>query len=250
MFSNLRIAGAIQAMLENIEAPPAPIHAIRERASQAPQPARTRRFFLPAAAAVAALVVIAPLVAPGFTQNIEAEIESILRWTPPPPPPKSVEAAIRATTGDLADAQRRVDFTIVPPAGLPSGAVREKIATTPTAVYSKITHSWSVGNPAVYFVYRRARGDTFSLLADRVDPRQGPPSKYVFLDQGRRNGHEVLERHENFAWRNGDQVMNAVAGEGLSAAEIRAIRAAMHGVPFPGVWPPQTGTIEKQYRLP
>jgi hypothetical protein len=55
-------------------------------------------------------------------------------------------------------------------------------------------------------------------------------------------------RHENFAWRNGDQVMGAAAGEGLSATEIRAIRTAMQGAAVTGA--DQHASIVKQYHLP
>jgi hypothetical protein len=252
MFTEARIAAALDAMLRGIEAPPIPLAQIRRRMGR-PQraPRRGWRLYLPAAAGAATILVLAlPSVAPGFTQTIEAEIEAVLHWTPPPAPPASVESAMRSQFGNVAAAQTRVDFKIVPPAGLPEDVVSGEIATTPTGVYSKSTHTWSVGSPNVWFVYRRADGRSFMLLADRVDPRQGPPPRYIFEDLGARNGHEVLVRHQNFAWSNGDQVMSAVAGEGITASEIAKVRSAMHGTPFRGVWPPQPATIEKQYRLP
>jgi hypothetical protein len=101
----------------------------------------------------------------------------------------------------------------------------------------------------VWFIYRRPGDRTFSLSAERVDPRDGPPSKYIFEDRGVRNGHIVVLRHDKFTWRNGEQVMTAVADEGISAAEIAQIRDAMNGTEIPGVWPPQHGSIEKMYRL-
>jgi hypothetical protein len=250
MFSETRIAEAFETYMTGIDVPPVPIAEIRRRIQRRARRGRPRLYLMGALAATVALVVALPRVAPGFAQTIEQQIEAVLRWTPPPPAPAAVESAMRSHTGDLGAAQSRVDFTIVPPEGLPKDVVSERVATTPTGVYSKITRSWSVGSPCVWFVYRRAGGGSFMLLADRFDPREGPPAKYVFEDLGERNGHELLVRHENIAWRNGQQITSAVAGEGISAAEIASIRSAMRGIPYDGVWPPQRTTIEKQYRLP
>ncbi|MBC5829052.1 MAG: hypothetical protein GIW98_02535 [Candidatus Eremiobacteraeota bacterium] len=52
-------------------------------------------------------------------------------------------------------------------------------------------------------------------------------------DDAAPNGHPLLERHEHFAWRNGNQVMSVSEGEGISATEIEAIRVAMHGDVLP-----------------
>ncbi|HEY6450916.1 MAG TPA: hypothetical protein VIX60_09590 [Candidatus Cybelea sp.] len=254
MFTDARIAAALDTMLAGIETPPVPLAQIRQKLARTqPTPRFGSRFYAAAvgAAAAALLMFALPSVAPGFTQTIEAEIEAIVRWKPPPPPPKSVESAMRSQTGTLAAAQSRVSFKIVPPTGLPRNVVSEKIVTTPTGVYSKTTHSWSVGSPAVTFIYRRADGRTFMLLADRFDPRQGPPSKYMFEGMDRiQNGRELIVRHENFTWRNGDQSMSAVAGEGISASEIAGVRHAMGGIAVPGTWPPRDGTVEKRYRIP
>lgn len=252
MLRDAQISAGLRAMLDRIEVPPVALDAIHKRSAGMPRRERRRggfSFALTAAAAVLAVVAL-PTVAPGLTQSLEARIEAILRWKPPPPAPAAVESAMRSHTGTLAQAQARVNFAIVAPAGLPKDVVSETVTTVPTGVYSRITRSWSVGSPAVWFVYGRRGGSSFTLLADRFDPREGPPSKYVFLDKGERNGHEVLERYDTFTWRNGDQVMSAASGKGLSAAEIGRIRAAMHGIPIPGVWPPQNGSIEKQYRMP
>lgn len=253
MLRDAQISAGLHAMLDRIDAPPVELAAIHERMARTPrrEPRRGGFSFALTAAAVALAIAALPTMAPGLTQNIEAQIEAILRWKPPPAPPAAVESAMRSHTATLAQAQARVNFTIVPPAGLPKDVVSETVTTVPTGIYSRITRSWSVGSPAVYFVYgRRLGGGPFTLLADRFDSREGPPSKYMFLDEGERNGHEVVERHDRFVWRNGDQVMSATAGEGLSAAEIERIRAAMHGTPVPGVWPPRNGGIEKQYRMP
>lgn len=254
MFTDARIAAALDTMLAGIEVPPIPLAQIRQKTAQSrPTPDLTSRFYLPAVAgAAAALLVFAlPAVAPGFTQTVQAEIEAILHWKPPSPAPKSVASAMRSQTGSLAAAQARVSFKIVPPRGLPKNVVAENIVTTPTGVYSKITHSWSVGSPAVTFVYGRADGRTFMLMAHRFDPREGSPSEYIFEDMDRmENGREVIVRRESFTWRNGDQSMSAVASEGITASEIAGIRNAMDGIAVPGIWPPRDGTVENQYRIP
>jgi hypothetical protein len=76
----------------------------------------------------------------------------------------------------------------------------------------------------------------------------------MFEDTGKvRDGMPVLIRHAAFEWRNGDQVMKAVAGAGITATEIAKIRNAMHGV---SIAPARTrrgresGTIDKMYAAP
>jgi hypothetical protein len=249
MYAEARIAAALQTMVRSIEAPPVPFDEIRKRIEGAKPRRRVGRYLPAAAAAVALLVLALPRIAPGVTQTIEQQVEAIMQWTPPPvPPPASVESAMRSQTGTLPAAQSRVPFTIVPPAGLPKDVVSEKIATIPTAVYSYVTHSWSVGSTAVWFVYRRADGRTMALLADGFDAREGPPSNHIFEDLGERNGREILVKHDKFTWRNGNQVMSAIADEGISAAEIARVRAAMHGVDVTGFQ--QHASIDKEYRLP
>jgi hypothetical protein len=252
MFSEARISDAFKAMLSSIEIPPVPLRDIQHRVAQATSRERPRRrwfWYLPASAVTAIIVLALPKVAPGLTQTIEQQVEAILHWTPPPPAPASIESAMRSQTGTLAAAQSRVSFPIVPPAGVPADAVLDAIVTAPTGVYSKATHRWSVGSPSVWFIYRRAGSRTFALMAQRFDPREGPPSKYWFEDRGVRDGHIFVVRHDKFTWQNGEQVMSATADEGISAAEIARIAAAMNGTTIPGIWPPQHGSIEKQFRV-
>lgn len=249
MFSETRIAAAAQRYIAAMTVPTAPTHEILRRTGHREERDRMRFYIAGILAAAVALVVAAPRMAPGFMQTVEQQVETILRWTPPPPAPARVESAMRSQSVTLAQARARVDFTIVPPDGLPHDARLESIVATPTGVYSNITHRWSVGDPAVSFVYRRRDAGSFTLVAERFDSRQGPPSKYIFADLGERNGHALLVRHERFVWRNGDQIMSAVADDRLSPREIARIRAAMSGIPLPGVWPPRRGSIEKQYRL-
>ncbi len=252
MFSEARISGAFEAMLSSIEIPPVPLRDIQHRVAQATLRERPHRrwfWYLPASAVAAIVVLALPKVAPGLTQTLEQQVEEILHLTPPPPAPASIESAMRSQTGSLAAAQSRVSFTIVPPAGVPADAVLDTIVTAPTGIYSKGTHRWSVGSPSVWFIYRRAGSRTFSLMAQRFDPREGTPSKYFFEYRGVRDGHTFVVRHDKFTWRNGEQVMSATADEGISAAEIARIVAAMNGAAIPGVWPPQHATIEEQFRV-
>jgi hypothetical protein len=255
MFTEARIAAGLDAMLRQIDVPPVPLAQIRERGSRKRFAWRKReRILWPAAAAAAALLLVfaAPTVAPGFVQSVEAQIEALLRWKLPPPAPKSVWSAMRPVEVTLAAARSRVPFTLVLPTGLPPDVVSREIYLASPGVYSKATRSWSVGEPMTTFVYRRENGTSFSLRANRFDALAEPPSKYIFEDMDRmRNGHEVIVRHNVFTWRNGDQAMGAVEGEGISATEIVAIRTAMHGIPIAGVYrPPGQGSTETQFRIP
>ena len=246
MSAEVLMTTAVEKMMRDIDVPEVPLERLRRRIHR--ESALAHRWKYLAAIAAAIVAVVLPKIAPGVTQSIEEQIEAVLRWTPPPPAPAWVESSLRGEAGSLAAAQSRARFTIAPPQGLPKDVVRQKIVTIPTGVYSYATHHWSVGAPAVWFVYDRQDGREFTLLADRFDSREGPPSSHMFLDAGTRNGREILIPHEKFTWRNGDQVMSAVAGEGLTADEIRAIRTAMHGIAVTGTLP--RATIVKQYRFP
>jgi hypothetical protein len=255
MFTDARITAAFEKMVGEIDAPPFPMVEIWQRVAQ-PQasPRRATRFYYFAAATAVALTLalVLPSVAPGFSQTVEEQIEAILRWKPPPPAPKSVWSAMRPQAAALAQAQSRVAFRIVPPAGLPADVLSEDIQTAPSGVYSTQTHSWGVGNTNVTFGYRRADGRIFRLMAGRFGADDLPPSRYIFEDMDRkRGGHEWIVRRDVFTWRNGDQAMSAVAGDGITAAEIAAIRTAMHGIIIPGLWPgPPEGTTIRQIRIP
>ncbi|MGA8324683.1 MAG: hypothetical protein WB757_01275 [Candidatus Cybelea sp.] len=255
MFTEARITAGLDAMLRQINAPPPPVRQIRERAARKRFVSRQRgRIFWPATAAAAALILVlaAPAVAPGFVQSVEAQIEAILHWKPPPPAPKTVWSAMRPVTVTLAEAQARVPFRIVPPTGLPHDVRAQKIYAGSPGVFSEATHSWSLGTPYVNFVYRRADGRSFSLMATRYAARGEPPSKYMFEDMDRKaHGREVILRRDRFTWRNGDQVMTAIADEGIDATEIVAIRSAMRGTEIPGVYrPPQHDGTVTQIRIP
>lgn len=234
MYADARIRSAFAGMIEAIPAPPVPIADILAKSAlPAPAVRRTPRWRAAAIAAAAALVfaVALPAVAPGLVQTVEARLAAILGWTPPPMgPPKWLTSQLRGTNVTFAQAQSQVPFALVAPQGLPHDAVPADILATRTGLYERATRVWSIGTNAVFFEYRRANGRTFSLLADRYDPRTGPPGKFMFEDTGKmRDGLPVLIKHRHFEWRNGDQVMSATDGPEISAAEIRAIAAAMHG---------------------
>jgi hypothetical protein len=238
MYTDARIGAAFEGMMRGIEPPALLLAGIYQKLSQPPSAHQHTslysRYAIAAAAAVAVCVFTVPRAAPGFVQGLEARVAAVLGWEPPPAPPRSLLNALTPQAGSLAAAQSRVPFTIVSPTGLPSDVVSMQISTAPSGVYSKATATWSKGSQAVTFTYRRGDGRSFSVLADEFDPQMGPPSKYMFEDQGTAaDGREVLVKREKFTWRNGNQVMTAITSDGLSAPEIEAIRVAMGGVTIP-----------------
>lgn len=254
MLSEKRIASGLDAAMQTIEPPPVPLARIRELAAAFGRaPARgTKPFGVAAAAVVAMFLAIAvPLIGSGFVQSVEAQIESLLRWKPPPPAPPAIWSAMRQVPVTFPEARSRVSFALVAPAGVPDDVISQSIYIAPTGVFSTKTRTWSVGPSVVTFVYRRARGRSFSVTAERFDPTAGPPSKYMFEDMDRKqNGREVILRRDKITWRNGDQVMTAITGDGVDAAEIATMRNAMRGITVSGVWPRANRGVVKQYRMP
>lgn len=237
MLTDKQIANRLNDMIAAIEAPAPPVSELLARASRVEEPqlsysANSIRGMAVAAAIVLALILTAmPIVAPGIVQTLQARLTQLVQWTPPPRAPKSVDSAIVSHTVNLRQAQRLVRFQIVPPTGLPRDAVLESIVATPVAVYSNVTHSWSVGPPSLTFSYRRAGGRKFALRAEDYDPRTGPPPKYIFdADEIGPNG--LPKRYRNFAWRNGDQEISILEDANIDSSEISAIRTAMHGTPL------------------
>ncbi len=241
MSTNARIQAAMQTMVQGIDVPPIRLDVIQRKISQ-PQPVarpqqRLTRFALATAAAVTILAVTLPAVSPAFVQSLEARYRAALQalgGIAPPAAPKSLISQLTPHNEHLASAQSRVAFTIVPPAGLPRDIVSSTIQVSPTGLYSTQTHSWRVGPLEVRFVYRRAGGHEFILIADRYNPNGELPAKYIFEAKApTAGGRPVLVRHEHFAWRNGNQMMTATEGSAISAAEIAAIQSAMHGIAVP-----------------
>ena len=262
MYSEARLSQAVAAVVQSAHAPPVPLGAIRARI--AARSASPRRFVPAYPAALAALLATVALFAAfpsqslSVAQTLEERYRSALEalgGTAPVPAPSSLLAQLTAQSASVETAQSRVNFRIVPPAGLPHDVRSVDVKTVKTGEYSETTHTWSVGAPDVTFNYGRADGRTFTLIADKYDPRTGLPPKYMFEDRGddvQPNGHIALVRRLHFAWRNGDQVMSASAGDGISAGEIAAIRDAMRGVELPArdLRVPSSGTVQKLYRLP
>lgn len=259
MFTDAQISAALETMIHGIDPPPVPLPDIRRKMSQS-QPvlryaSRSVRLAIATAAVIAIIVVTFPSNSAALVQNVEARYRAALQamgGIAPPPAPESLVSALSQQSATRAAARSRVPFTVIPPAGLPNDIVSAKIQTVPTGVYSRATHSWRVGRPAVTFIYRRTGGRSFDLIADRFDPQSESPSKYIFeAKEPGPDGRPVLVKHEHFAWRNGSQIMTAVEGGGISASEIAAIRIAMHGVALPRREPraPESGTSLKLYLI-
>jgi hypothetical protein len=245
MATDAQIRDGFVTMLRSVDTPPVPLERIHTRMRDPGVMRIDRRPFAIGTAAAAALVVAVaiPMASPGVVQTLEQKIAAILHWSPPSvPPPALVWKGMKPLTVSLSEAQARVDFTLVAPAGVPSDASGPTIAVSPTGMYSRTTRTWSVGPAIARFAYKRSDGRTFSLSAEPASMQTSPPSKYMFEDRGvDKAGNPILVKHDRFVWRNGDQIMTAIAGDGITPAEIATIRSAMHGTPVPGVWPPQHG---------
>lgn len=239
MSTDAQIKSQLDALVRSVDAPPVPLANIHERMAQLrfPEKPREHRFAVAAAVAAAAVISIVPLVSPAVMQGIEARYRAAVQalgGIAPPPPPAGLVAKLHSHSGTLAQAQSRVAFTIVPPAGLPRGAVLTNVMTDTTGILDARSGSWSVGPPVVTFWYRRADGREFTIVAERYDAQAKPLGKYVFEARNPApNGKPVLIKHQRFAWRNGDQLMDIVSGAALSTPEILAIQSAMHGVSVP-----------------
>jgi hypothetical protein len=256
MFADARIKNAVETLVAGVDVPPVQWHAIAARIAQ-PQPVERRptrmlQFTLAGAACVAVAFIAFPASSLGLVRIVASSYQDVIKvigWTPPAGAPKSsIPPAARA---DIAAAQAHLDFTLVPPSGLPADVVATKIWTAPTQIYTKATHIWATGPAFAMFIYRRSGGRSFSILADRFDAETGTPSKYMFESLDLPGGRAALTRHEKFTWRNGDQMMSIVEGDGIDAAEIEAIRQSMNGVPIPAFFPSRhDGKVIKRYLAP
>jgi len=256
MYAEARLAEAMDSMVRGIDAPPVAHAAIRARMS-APLAtiARPRapfaRYALAMAAAIALFLAIFPRTSLAVLERFEhivvdsyAAAYKVIGWTPPPPP-KSLRAGASQRLS-LAAAQAKEPFTIVVPAGVPSDARLTSVRTMPVLVYDKTRKRWSKGTPAIELRYKRSRNRDFSFMIEADDPRLGPTSKYIYEAEDLRGGKVELIKHERFQWRNVDQLMTAVEDDGISAAEIEAVRSAMHGEAIEHL---PLSTIEKAYVL-
>lgn len=232
----------VSAFVERVDVPEPNVAAIQARMraqSELRKPATLRRLApLAAAAAVVAVLLGNPVLTRGMVQTIEMRVAQILHWTPPPAAPQRVLANAHPQTVTLAQARSLVPFALREPAGLPE-VTSAKIVVETTPIYSRSAKRWESGTPAVIFSYVRPNGSKFELTAWKMDPGN-VPSRYMFEETGTRaDGMPILKRHERYVWRNGDQMMTAIAGDGVTASEIAAIRAAMDGTPVATVWPPK-----------
>ena len=260
MLTNADLSGALIKLVQDIEPPPVPLLQIRRKMTQqSTLRPRGHSYGTGGAAAAAALLVLGmafPSYSSTLIQTVEARYRAALQalgGIAPPPVPKTTLNALTARSATLETAQRRVPFTIVPPSGLPSDIRSETITTAPSGIYSKKTHQWRVGPQDVTFAYHRAGGRTFLLRAGLYDARGEIPGKWMFeaLAPGT-DGKPVLVKHRKFVWRNGKQVTTAVEGPGISAAEIEAIRTAMHGqaMPLRDLHAPDTGSSYAVHIIP
>jgi hypothetical protein len=256
MFADAKIKHAVETIVAGVDVPPIQWRSISARIAQPRpverRPSRMLQAALAAAACLAVMFVAFPASSLGLVRIVVSSYQDVIKvigWTPPASNTKSSVRGI--AQADAAAAQAYLDFTLVPPSGLPTDVVATKIWTIPTQIYTKATHVWETGPAFALFIYRRSAGHSFSILADRFDPRTGTPSKYMFLSQDLPGGRTALTRYEKFTWRNGDQVTSIIADDGISAGEIAAIRQSMNGVPIEGVFPSRhDGTIVKQYSAP
>jgi len=241
MFTDARISAAMQTMVNEIDAPPVPLFDIQRKISQPQTVVRFVPRYLQLAMATAAIMALVVFVfrssSLGVVQTIEARYRAAVQAmggiAPAERPPQALMPALSPQIATRATAQSRVPFTLVTPAGLPRDTVAAKIQTTPVAVYSKATHTWRIASQVVTFSYERAGGRSFDLMAERFDPRGEAPGRYLFeAKDPTADGRPVIVKHERFTWRNGDQTMTAVEW-GITASEIAAIQAAMHGVSLP-----------------
>ncbi len=259
MFTEERIGTGLRVLIYGLEAPPVPLKAIFAKIAAPQRRPRISQYswrFAVALAAVVAMIFAAfPSTSVAVMQTIEARYRAALEamgGSAPPPVPTAVLSSLPSLPATLASAQSRVPFTIVAPSGLPKDVVSTSIRTIGTGIYSKRTHSWRAGSADVTFAYRRTDGRSFELIADVYDPQAELPPKYMFeaMDPAL-NGRPVLIRHEHFAWRNGNQVMLATEGTGITKDEILAIQRAMRGIALPrrDLHAPASGRSTKMYIL-
>lgn len=261
MFDDAAISQSMSAALRGIPVPPLPLNAILQKmhsqpAASAPQRAGYVRGAVAAAAILGILAGAYPAKSVAVIQSLEARYRAALQalgGTAPPPAPDALLNRLHSREVTLAQARDSVPFRLVAPAGLPDDVTTSRVELIGTGVYVRATRAWHKAGNAVTFTYTRSGGRSFNLLADKYDPRNGLPGKYMFeaKDPGP-DGRPVIVRHQHFAWRDGDQIMTATAGAGISAREILAIERAMNGEPLPlrNLHAPQTGSQSKVYIAP
>lgn len=198
------------------------------------------------AALAACIALLSTHQAQAVVESIETKFNAALRAMgipAGPPVTKALVSKLSAGThsSSLREAQRQVTFALVEPRGLPQDIRSEKIYVGPTALWNARSRRWNESEKVITFMYTRVNGKRFSLQAGRYDP-SATFYAYMWQDAERPNGDPIVEhgkvkliRYNSYHWRNGDQVMNVVADEGLSDAEVAAIRRAMGGTPLPAI---------------
>lgn len=248
MHADARISAGFESMMNGIAVPPAPIEAIMALVPSVEAPSLARRS-APRIGAIAASIAVAllvPFAVPGFAQTIGSNLNAILNDLVNGKRPamsmaehQSFKANMKGIRGlghtTVAKAQAHVKFTIVPPAGLPADINSQRIAVAAGMAYSTKDKRWTPTPAQVDFSFVRTDGQTFMLVAQRDGTGVMPVYTYIYELVKDAKGILVLVRRQQFAWRNGDQVMSTFTGPGINAKEIAAIRDAMHGTPLPTV---------------
>ncbi|MFN2528198.1 MAG: hypothetical protein ABR584_05720 [Candidatus Baltobacteraceae bacterium] len=238
MYTDAQITSTLDAMIAGIDAPPVPLARIHLRMSASPACRPTAARYLRPALAAAAIVIGGVLVSsPGLVAALEDRYDAALRaigLEAPPAVPHSITSSIHSRVTTLAGAQSKVPFTITAPSGLPGDVTTSKIVTAASGIYDDKTKTWHLGAPVITFEYRRSGGRSFFLVAEQSDPATKFAANAIYEPKDLPGGKVALIKHAHYAWRNGDQVMSASEDVGISAAEIAAIRDAMHGVALPG----------------
>jgi hypothetical protein len=241
MFNEAHMLAAVRGALTNAAVPPIDLVEIRRRISMRREHPAARRL-LTRIAAAAAVVVVAGLLlvvrSPALMQNLEERYHAALIAAGigviPMPIPDVMREAIHQTQVSLSEAQGRANFAVVAPQGLPRDIARRRILVAPLAVWTKQKNAWNFDGIQVSFVYARADGRTFDLIADRYSPLNGPVHRYIYdadtFEGLSPNGKPIIKRYETFVWRNGDQELRVVADRMISTREVERIREAMHGV--------------------
>jgi hypothetical protein len=117
----------------------------------------------------------------------------------------------------------------------------ERTIVAPVLAWDAKSKVWHAGPNVITYMYVRPNGTKFQLRAERYDVKT---TLYAYMWEVERHpdgqavvhdGRVVFIRRQWFHWRNGDQLMSALEGDTLTAAEIAHIRNAMHGEPLAGV---------------
>jgi hypothetical protein len=245
MHTDAQIREGARALLESVSVPAVPLAAIQERILSRRRfvqgkPAYPWRRAIAVVLALIALPSIAFAVV-SYEARSRAALQAHGGWAPPAPPAAFV-SQLKSKTVTLYQARSAADFTLVVPSGLPAGTFLMRIETGPIGLYDGNAQEWRTEPGPIIFRYRRGEGRCFEISAQRYNER-ALPGRYIFEDRGPdARGNPVLVKHERFAWRNGDQMMDATADDAISKGEILAVVRSMDGTLLSLPWPsPHTG---------